>query len=118
MFLFIDMNTPDSIQYLNILVRSLETSHVSYSYNCQPQSCAPNGSSITQAVYNAVRSFGINRNSFCWLLSNTAKYMVAAGAILKSLYPKLLHVTYVAHLLQNCAMKVKCHFEDVDQLIA
>ena len=25
---------------------------------------------------------------------------------------------YVAHLLQNCAMKIKFHFEDVDQLIA
>ena len=49
---------------------------------------------------------------------DAAKYMVAAGAILKSLYSKLLHVTCVAHLLHNCAMKVKSHFEDVDQLIA
>ena len=24
----------------------------------------------------------------------------------------------VAHLLHNCAMKIKSHFEDVDQLIA
>ena len=44
--------------------------------------------------------------------------MVAAGAILKSLYCKLFHVTSVAHLLRNCATKVKSHFEDVDQLIA
>ena len=41
-----------------------------------------------------------------------------AGAILKSLYPKLFHVACVAHLLHNCAMKVESHFEDVDQLIA
>jgi len=26
--------------------------------------------------------------------------------------------TYVAHLLHDCAMKVKSHFHDVDQLIA
>jgi len=44
--------------------------------------------------------------------------LVAVGAILKSLYPKLFHVTCIAHLLHNCAMKVKSHFEDVDQLIA
>jgi len=43
---------------------------------------------------------------------------VAAGNVLKSLYPKLFHVTCVAHLLHNCAMKVKSHFHDVDQLIA
>ena len=44
--------------------------------------------------------------------------MIAAGITLKSLYPKLLHVTYVAHLLHNCAIKIKSHFEDVDQLTA
>ena len=44
--------------------------------------------------------------------------MVAAGAIIKSLYPKLFRVTCVAHLLHNGAMKVKSYFEDVDQLIA
>jgi len=44
--------------------------------------------------------------------------MLAAGAILKSLYPTLFHVTCVAHVLHNCVMKVRSHFEDVDQLIA
>ena len=44
--------------------------------------------------------------------------MIAAGITLKSLYPKLFCVTCVAHLLHNCAMKIKSHFEDVDQLIA
>ena len=44
--------------------------------------------------------------------------MIAADITLKSLYPKLFHVTCVAHLLHNCAMKIKSRFEDVDQLIA
>ena len=44
--------------------------------------------------------------------------MIASGITLKSLNPKLFHVTCVAHLLHNCAMKLKSHFEDVDQLIA
>ena len=44
--------------------------------------------------------------------------MLAMGAILKSLYPKLFHVTCVAHLLHNSAIKVKSHLENVDQLIA
>ena len=44
--------------------------------------------------------------------------MIAAGITLKSLYPKLFHVSCVAHLLHNCALKIKSHFEDVDQLIA
>ena len=44
--------------------------------------------------------------------------MVAAGITLKSPYPKLFHMTCVAHLLHNCAVIIKSHFEDVDQPIA
>ena len=44
--------------------------------------------------------------------------MVATGAILKSLYPKLFYVTCESHLMRNGAMKVKFLFEDVDKQIA
>ena len=57
-------------------------------------------------------------SSACYCLHDAAKYMNAAGVTLKSLYPKLFHVTCVAHLLHNCAMKIKSHLQDVDQLIA
>ena len=44
---------------------------------------------------------------------------MAAGITLISLFLKLFHVMCVAHLLHNCAaMKIKSHFEDVNQLIA
>ena len=105
-------------QYLNIPVGGLETPHVSYLYDCQPLKCAPNSNIIAQAVDNSVRNLGKNRSFFCLLLSDAAKYMIAAGITLKSLYPKMFHMMCVAHLLHNCAMKIKSHFEDVDQLIA
>ena len=98
---------------------SLETTHVSYLYDCQTLKCAPNSSIIAQAVDDAVRNPGINRSFFCLLLSDAAtKYMIVAGTTLKSLYPKLFYVTCVTHLLHNCAKKIKFYFEDVDQLIA
>ena len=116
-FLIVDESTLSGTQYLKILVRSLETPHVSYLYDCQPLKCAPNSNIIAQAVNDAVRNLGIKK-SFCLLLSDAAKYMIAVGITLKSLYPKLFLVTCVAHLLNNCAMKIKSHFEDADQLIA
>ena len=51
-------------------------------------------------------------------MSDAAKYMVAVSALLKSLYPKLFHVTWVAQLLHNRAVKVRSHFQYVDHLIA
>ena len=86
-FLIVDESTFSGMQYLNILVGSLETPHVSYLYDCQPLKCAPNSNIIAQAVDNAVRNLGINRSFFCLLLSDAAKYMIAAGITLKSLYP-------------------------------
>ena len=117
-FLIVDESTLSGTQYLNILVGSLETPHVSYLYDCQPLKYAPNSNMIAQAVDDAVRNLGISRSFFCLLLSDAAKCMIVAGIPLKSLNPKLFHVTCVAHLLHNCAMKIKSHFEDVDQLIA
>ena len=96
-FLIVDQSTLSSTQYLNILVESVETPHISYLYDCQPVKYACNSNIIAQAVDNAVRNLGINRSFFCLLLSDAAKYMIAAGTTLKSLYPKLFHVTCVAH---------------------
>ena len=100
-FLIVDDSTLPGTQYLNILVGSLETPHVSCFYDCQPLKCAPNSSIIAQAVDDAVRNLGINRSFFCPLLSDAAKYMIVAGIALKFLYSKLFHVTCVAHLLRN-----------------
>ena len=101
----VDESTASSIKYLNIQAGSLETPHVSYLHDCQSLPCAPTSNGIAQAVDNAVRFFVIDRVSFCLLLSDAAKYMVAAGAILQSLYPKVFCVTCVAHLLHNFAIK-------------
>ena len=51
-------------------------------------------------------------------LTDTALYMSSAGKTLKELYPSLMHVTCVAHLLHNCAMRVRAHFKIIDEVIA
>ena len=52
------------------------------------------------------------------LLSDAGRYKTTAGNLLKKLYPKLFHVTCMAHLIHNCAMKVRANFPAVDELIA
>ena len=110
-FLIVDESILSGTQYLNILVGSLETPHASYLYDCQRLKCAPNSNVIALAVDDAVRNLGINRRLFCLLLSDAAKYMITAGITLKSLFPELFHVTCVAHLLHNCAVKIKSYLK-------
>ncbi len=75
----VDETTLSGTQYLHILVGTLEISHVSYLYDCQPSPCSPNGDSIVQLIDDAIRSLGVNRNSLCLLLSDAARYMVATS---------------------------------------
>ena len=44
--------------------------------------------------------------------------MSLAGKTLKELYPSLMHVTCVAHLLHDCTMCVHAHFKNIDEIIA
>ena len=44
--------------------------------------------------------------------------MFSTGKTLKELYPSLMHVTSVAHLQHNCAMRVRAHFKNIDEVVA
>ena len=100
--LLVDESTLSGTQYLNILMGSLETPHVSYLYDCQPLKCAPNSDIIAQAVFDAVRNLGINRSFFCLLLSDAAKYMIAAGITLKSLSQAVSYDVRSTFIAQLC----------------
>ena len=65
-----------------------------------------------------LKEFKIERKNFMLLISDAASYMLKAGETLKVLYPDCFHVTCFSHLLHNCAMRVKSHYPDVDNLIA
>ena len=57
------------------------------------------------------------RENFSLFLTDAARYMSSAGKTLKELYPSLMHVTCVAHLLHNCAIRVSAHFKNIDEVI-
>ncbi len=52
------------------------------------------------------------------LLTDAATYMTSAGIAVKFTYAKLFHVTCVAHLIHNCANRVKGYYDGVDALIS
>ena len=56
-FLVVDESVLSDIQYLNVLVGSIETPQVSGLCDGQAQPCVPNMNSIAEAVDDDVRSF-------------------------------------------------------------
>ena len=67
---------------------------------------------------DAIRTLQTDRDNFVLLLTDAARYMTAAGRVVKQTYPRLFHITCVAHGLHNAAERIRASYEDVDKLIA
>ena len=107
-------------KYIGVLVGSLDTPNQTFLVNCHPLDSGlnVNGSIILHTVDDILRQLEIKRENFSLFLTDAARYMSSAGKTLKELYPSLIHVTCVAHLLYNCAMRVRAHFKNIHEVIA
>ena len=106
--------------YISVLVGSLDTPNQTFLVNCQPLDSSRNVDSgiILHTVDYILRHLEIKRENFSLYLTDAARYMSLAGKTLKELYPSLMHVTCIAHLQHNCAMRVRAHFKNIDEVIA
>lgn len=117
-FLIIDETDVSGNKYINILIGIMESPQKSYLIVCIPIEGPANSQIIVHTIEDSINFMGISRVNFCLLLSDCAPYMVAASKILHVLYPNLFHITCLAHLIHNCAMKVRMSYDNVDRLIA
>ena len=75
-------------------------------------------SMILHTVDDVLRQLGTKRENFALLLTDAAQYMSLTGKTLKELYPTLMHVTCIVHLLQNCAVQIYVFFKNIDDVVA
>ena len=59
-----------------------------------------------------------HRERFLLLITDGAHYMKKAGKCLKGFYPKMLHITCMAHLLHRLSETIRNQYDDVNRLIA
>ena len=107
-------------KYISVLVGSLDATNQTFLVDCHPLDSGSNvnGSIILHTVDDVLRQLETKRENFSLFLTDAARYMSLAGKTLKELYSSLMHVTCVAHLLHNCAMHVRAHFKNIDEIIA
>ena len=107
-------------KYISVLVGSLDAPNQTFLVDCHPLDSGSNVNSsiILHTVDDILRQLKIKRENFSLFLTNAARYMSLAGKTLKELYPSLMHVTCVAHLLHNWAMRVRAHFKNIHKIIA
>ena len=122
-FLIVDEAEVAKQKYISALVGSLDAPNQTFLVNCHPLDLLIAvdhviSSIILHTVDDILRQLEIKRENFSLFLTDAARYMSSAGKTLKELYPSLMHVTCVAHLLHNCAMPVRAHFKNIDEVIA
>ena len=119
-FLIVDKAEVAKRNYVNVLVGSLGTPNDTFLIDCLPLKSGSNDNSsiILHTVDDILRQLETKRKNFPLLLTDAARYMSLAGKTLKELYPFLMHVTCVAHLLHNCAMRVRAYFKNIDEVVA
>ena len=106
---------------INVLVGSLDAPNQTFLVDCHPLNSGSNVNSsiILHTVDDILRQFEIKCENFLLFLTDAAPYMsILAGKTLRELYPSLMHVNCVAHLQHNCAMRVRAHFKNIDEVIA
>jgi len=79
-----------------------------------------NSSTIARFFDDSVKIFGpdFNRDSILLFVSDAAPYMIKAATAIKIFYPKILHVTCLAHGLHRICEKIRSLFPEVDHMIA
>jgi hypothetical protein len=59
----------------------------------------------------------VEQENVLLFVSDAAPYMIKAAKALQSLYPKMIHVTCLAHALHRVAEEVRGSYPQVDKLI-
>lgn len=117
-FLEIDESEVSGTKYVNVLIGTLDNPTKVYMCSCTALTGNVNAQVIIHIIDDTIRYLNTDRENFCLLISDAAPYMISAAKTLKELYTQLFHVTCIAHLLHNCALRVKSYFDSADNLIA
>ena len=107
-------------KYINVLVGCLDAPNQIFLVDCHSldSSSNVNSSIILRIVDDILRQLDKKRENFLLFLTDATRYMSLTGKTFKELYPSLMHVNCVAHLLHNCAMRVRTHFKNINEVIA
>ena len=119
-FLIVDEAEIAKQKYISVFVGSLDAPNQTLLVDCHPLDSGSNVNSsiVLHTVDDILRQLEIKCQNFSLFLTDAARYMSLAGKTLKEFYPSLMHVTCIAHLLHNCATRVRAHFKNIDEIMA
>jgi hypothetical protein len=117
-FLVLDESQIRSVKYFNIMVGLIENPKTIYCLNSVSLDGNVNSLFVVQSIVQTANKFHISFANIAMIISDAASYMIKAGKELKEYKSDMIHVTCLAHLIHNCAMNIRMHYQNIDILIA
>lgn len=119
----IDETTDCEGRYVaNVIVGTLEIDRPSQTFLLHSEALEKTNHSTIAQLFDRALSIlwptGIRHNKVLLFLSDAAPYMIKSGKSIKSFYPKVVHITCVAHGLHRVAEEIRNQFPQVDELIS
>ena len=104
--------------FLHVLCGTLDKLECCFLVKCCVIDGSANSQKIIHELDDVIKEFKVRREDVNFLISDSTFYMCRAGKVSKEIYPNPQHVPCLAHLMHNCALKVKNFYKEVDDLIA
>lgn len=117
-FLICDESEIKGEKYFNTMVGSICKPKEIKCIGCSRIEGCLNSFEVKSQIETVLCDFNIKKQHVKLLITDAAKYMIKAGQLLKNDMPTLLHITCLAHVIHNCALKIRALSPHIDKAIA
>ena len=117
-FIVIDESECKRSKYFNVMGGLISNPKKIYFLNCIYISSCLNSTHVQVCVFDVMEKYNICLNNLKLIISDAASYMIKALRAIRISIPNVIHVQCLAHLIHNCAMKIRGYYKDIDNLIA
>lgn len=114
-----DESEINSRKYFNVLANRLNKPSEIYIIDVVTLPVNLNMNSTLTKIYleRCLALYNLDFSNVMLLMSDAASYNIKAVKEIKREHPSIFHCTCLAHLVHNCAMKIKAFFANVDTCI-
>ena len=104
-------------KYGNLIIGNLENPSEAFLVDVEVFPKSVNGKDFSEFIDDAIRDYGLKRDHFRLLLTDSVNYMKNCGDRMKVIYSNMRHINCFIHILHKCMLKIKSKFGKVDGLI-
>ena len=116
-FLVVDESEINETKFFNIMAGLISNPKAIFLLKTVSIKGSVNSAKVIENIIYTLKEKKISTEDVLLIISDSASYMIKAISQLKNVYVNMNHISCIAHLAHNCALKIKTNYKRVDLLI-